>query len=239
MGQLGDTLRERRLSLGITLPDASEHLKIRERLLQAIEDGDYSSLPNPGYVRGYVSSYARYLELDPLPLLAMYRAETGATRFHELEDLPGDTAVKPVHQQHAIPWRVGLLALGVVVVVSIAIWVGIRLSRGPQDVPPIPSTPSAATSTASPGTTTQSGAPFVVVVKVAKGAASTLKVTVDGLSAFNGSLTSGQSKTFNASTQVDLIVGTPSKVTVTRDGQKVAVPSTSPAKMTMTATPAP
>ena len=74
MGQLGDTLRERRMSLGISLETAENDTKIRGRLLKALEDGEYARLPNPGYVRGYVSSYARYLELDPVPLLAMHRA---------------------------------------------------------------------------------------------------------------------------------------------------------------------
>ena len=45
---------------------------------QALEDGDYDQLPNPAYVRGYITSYAHWLELDPAPLLTMYRAESGA-----------------------------------------------------------------------------------------------------------------------------------------------------------------
>ena len=95
MGQLGDTLRERRIALGITLEQAEEGTKIRGKLLEALEDGDYGRLPNPGYVRGYISSYARYLELDPVPLLAMYQAETGAGRYHEIEPAAGRPRSSP------------------------------------------------------------------------------------------------------------------------------------------------
>ena len=59
MGQLGDTLRDRRISLGISLETAENDTKIRARLLEALEAGEYDKLPNPGYVRGYVSSYSR------------------------------------------------------------------------------------------------------------------------------------------------------------------------------------
>src|SRR5664279_2591617 len=117
MSQLGDTLKERRSALGVSLEQAEEDTKIRARLLEALEQGDYARLPDPGYVRGYVSSYARYLELDPIPMLAMYRAETGAGRFHDI-NLPDET-VAPRNEQHAIPWRVGIIAFTIVAVLAL------------------------------------------------------------------------------------------------------------------------
>ena len=83
MGQLGETLRDRRLALGITLETAEEDTKIRGRLLEALEQGDYARLPDPGYVRGYVSSYSRYLELDPIqgPDHPAAHGEAAAGRF--------------------------------------------------------------------------------------------------------------------------------------------------------------
>ena len=113
MGQLGDTLRERRTTLGISLEQAEESTRIRGKLLAALEAGDYARLPNPGYVRGYVSSYAKFLELDPVPLLAMYRSETGAGRYHDI-NLVDDEAVAPRGEQHAVPWKAGLIAVLVV-----------------------------------------------------------------------------------------------------------------------------
>ena len=100
---LGDTLRERRIA-------ARHHARARPPRTtrrsapgcsRRSRRGDYDRLPNPGYVRGYISSYARYLELDAEPLLAMYRAETGAGRFHDIDASRAPT-VSRAHEQHAI-----------------------------------------------------------------------------------------------------------------------------------------
>jgi cytoskeleton protein RodZ len=238
MSQLGDTLRERRVALGITLEQAEEHTKIRAKLLAALEAGDYGRLPNPGYVRGYISSYARYLDLDTVPLLAMYRAETGAGRYHEIA--PPDTAVSARGEQHAVPWRVGVIVVAVLAVLSIGIWAALRLSRGPEKPPPIPTTATEATTTTSPtveDTAATSPAvdpsekpaakytPFTVKVAVAASGASWLDVKVDGKSAYAGSLTGGRSKSFEVTRKAVLKIGRPSVVTVYRDGKKVAIPN--------------
>lgn len=236
MGQLGDTLRDRRISLGITLDQAEEHTKIRGKLLEALEAGDYDKLPNPGYVRGYISSYARYLELDTVPLLAMYRSETGAGRYHDMS-LP-DTAVSPRNEQHAVPWRVGVIVVLVLALLSLAVWAVVKLRTGPEKPPPIPTTPTEETSTVTPGaedSATQSPAvdpaekpaakytPFTVKVVVAAGGASWLDVRVDGKSAYAGSLTGGHSKSFEVNRKAILRIGKPSVVTVYRDGKKVTI----------------
>jgi cytoskeleton protein RodZ len=253
MSQLGDTLRERRIALGITLDQAEEHTKIRGKLLAALEDGDYGRLPNPGYVRGYITSYARYLELDTVPLLAMYRAETGAGRYHEVA--PQDTAVSPRGEQHAVPWRVGVAAVVVLALLSLGIWSVLKLRSGPEKPPPIPTVPTEETSTSSPSaddTPVSSPAvdpsekppakytPFTVKVAVATGSASWVDARVDGKAAYAGSLTGGSSKSFEVNRKAVLSIGRPSAVTIYRDGKKVAIPTSGgTGKLTLTAEPAP
>lgn len=231
MGQLGDTLRDRRVALGISLETAESDTKIRGRLLQALEEGEWARLPNPGYVRGYISSYARYLELDPIPLLAMYRAETGAGRFHDI-NLPEQT-VATRHEQHAVPWRVALIAAVAVVALAAAGWVAYRAVTGPAAVIPLPSTQPSATPTG--GQATTSASPIKVVAQVTADGASSLKATVDGATAYNGTLTAGQSRTFHVSEKITLRIGNPSQVTVTRDGKRVRLPKTRPAVITLDA----
>jgi cytoskeleton protein RodZ len=230
MGQLGDTLRDRRISLGISLETAENDTKIRARLLEALEGGGYDKLPDPGYVRGYVSSYARYLELDPIPLLAMYRAETGSGRFHDI-NVP-EQHIAPRNEQHAVPWRVGVVAFLIVAVLVAGSWIVYRALKGPTKPPPVPATTSATTGVTQTTTATQ---PFTVKVTVSANGASTLKATVDGGSAYNGTLTGGQSQTFQVSQTADLKIGKPSEVTVTRNGTKISLPKTSPANITLTA----
>lgn len=235
MGQLGDTLRERRVSLGISMDTAETDTKIRGRLLEALESGDYERLPNPGYVRGYVSSYARYLELDPIPLLAMYRAETGAGRFHDI-NLPEENPVSHRHEQHAVPWRVSIISAVIVVVLAVAGWVAYRAFHGPSTPPPIPST-STSDSATPPGQTQTSALPFTLKVSVAGNAASSVKATIDGSTAYNGTLTGGQTQTFQVTQTAVLKIGRPSVVSVTKNGKKVALPRTSPATITLKTQP--
>ena len=224
------------MSLGISLETAEEDTKIRGRLLKALEDGEYDRLPNPGYVRGYVSSYARYLELDPVPLLAMHRAETGAGRYHEI-NVAEETPVAHRHEQHAVPWRVGVIAFAIVALLAVAGWAVYRAFRGPSTPPPIPSTPSSSTSSSSPqaNQTQTTAAPFTLKIKVSDTGASAVKVTVDGGVAYNSTLAGGQSKTFTVTDTAQIRIAKPTVVTVTRNGKKVDMPASVPAVITLKA----
>jgi cytoskeleton protein RodZ len=254
MGQLGDTLRERRKSLGISLEQAEEHTKIRGKLLDLLEKGDYERLPNPGYVRGYITSYARYLELDTVPLLAMYRAETGAGVYHEI--VPPGEAVAPRNEQHDVPWRVGVIVVAVLAVLSFGIWATMRVRRGPEPPPPISSSATdVTTSTETPtqeGTTPESPAaqnpattpakytPFTARVAVSANGASWIVVIVDGNRAYEGSITGGHHKDFEVTKKAVIKIGRPSVVTVYRDGKKMPIPrGGGTPSVTLTATPAP
>ncbi|MDZ4063207.1 MAG: helix-turn-helix domain-containing protein, partial [Coriobacteriia bacterium] len=74
---LGETLSSARRALGASIADAEQETRIRTRSLEALERADYDKLPNPAYVKGYIISYAKFLGLDPAPLLELYREETG------------------------------------------------------------------------------------------------------------------------------------------------------------------
>src|SRR5690606_14209080 len=75
--RLGDELRGERATLGKSLLDVQRDLRIRAEYLAAIENCDASAFPQPGFVAGYVRSYARYLGLDPDAVFARFCAESG------------------------------------------------------------------------------------------------------------------------------------------------------------------
>jgi cytoskeleton protein RodZ len=241
MGKLGDTLRERRQALGLNLEQVQEGTRIRQKLLEALEMGYYDRLPNPGYVRGYISSYARFLELDPVPLLNMYKAETGIGRQHELNLIPqASEAVAPTGQQHAVPLRAALGVTAVIGVISLGLWGALRISSGPAPSLPEPlpvtdttTTPSSEpTNTAKPQKTSKSkkaeepaaiAEPFTLTVRVATDGASWVRVTIDGKGAYEGTLTGGQSKEFEVARDARVRIGKPEAVTLLRDGQPVEI----------------
>lgn len=70
--ELGSILREAREAQGLTLAQAQAATRISMKFLEALERGDYAALPTPVHVRGFLRNYARFLELDPQPLLERY-----------------------------------------------------------------------------------------------------------------------------------------------------------------------
>jgi hypothetical protein len=63
--RLGDVMRGERATLGKSLIDVQRELKIKATYIAAIENADSSAFDTPGFIAGYVRSYARYLGLDP------------------------------------------------------------------------------------------------------------------------------------------------------------------------------
>ena len=79
MARLGDALRLQREAMGVTMQQAAEDTRIREKFLRAIESGDYQSLPGTVYTKGFLRNYAQYLNLDPEEMLAFYTGERGGS----------------------------------------------------------------------------------------------------------------------------------------------------------------
>lgn len=86
---LGDILRRRRESKGISLEQAAEDTRIREKFLAALEGGDQQALPGAVYTKGFLRNYADYLDLDSADLVALYTAERSvaepARRFEPMK----------------------------------------------------------------------------------------------------------------------------------------------------------
>ena len=77
MDEIGHILREARENKGLTLEDVQAKIRINVRYLAALESGHYSALPTPVHARGFLRNYARFLGLDPQPLLDRYAIVEG------------------------------------------------------------------------------------------------------------------------------------------------------------------
>ncbi|MGG7618923.1 RodZ domain-containing protein [Bacillus coreaensis] len=85
MTELSNKLREARLSLGLSLDDLQTTTKIQKRYLQALEEGNYSIIPGPFYVRAFIKQYAEAVQLDPEEIFAEYKSDIPSTHG---EDFP-------------------------------------------------------------------------------------------------------------------------------------------------------
>jgi cytoskeletal protein RodZ len=151
---MGATMAAERRRQGKSLADVEAATRIRGRLIESLEKGEYDALPSQAYVKGYIQSYADYLEIPSGPLVAQFNAET-AGREAKAEQHPYITA--PIPAAGAAPRRRGrsggggrsydlhlpggkwwLWVLALIVVVASAIGIAGLLSARSEKVAPLP-----------------------------------------------------------------------------------------------------
>lgn len=93
--RFSEMLLGRRRQLGLTVGQASQVLKLKEQVLIAFEEGDFENIPQSGYAQGMLSSYARYLGLNPREIVDLFQEElyehVHGTSSHELRRRTRDT----------------------------------------------------------------------------------------------------------------------------------------------------
>lgn len=116
---IGARLKAAREARGLGLGEVADRLKLSLRQLEAIESDRFSVLPGPAFVRGFVRNYARFLELDPEPLLRDLEAQfpSSVKEVVNLTKEPREAprAVESSSQPGAkrVPW-LGLVLVAVV-----------------------------------------------------------------------------------------------------------------------------
>ena len=75
--RLGDVMRGERATMGKSLLDVERELRIKAAYVAAIENCDPEAFDTPGFIPGYVRSYARYLKMDPDQAFATFCEESG------------------------------------------------------------------------------------------------------------------------------------------------------------------
>jgi cytoskeletal protein RodZ len=243
---VGEKLAAERRKQGRTLLEVEAATNIMRRLLELLEEGRYNDLPSPAYVRGYIQNYAAYLHLEPEPLLREFDLDVTAARVHvpRLDELPERPAVSRRDQVHHVSPKAWSLLVAAIVVVALIAWAASAFLEGGTAPPPIPpdTTSETVEPTAAPGVTTETAPPngsesptitgalpqaFTLRVGVGTGQASWVRVTVDGLVAYEGTLSGGQEKEWTVQEGATVRAGKPDVVTVLKDGEAVEMPRTS------------
>ncbi|MCX7892280.1 MAG: DUF4115 domain-containing protein [Burkholderiales bacterium] len=65
----GRALAAAREARGLTVADVAMRIKFSPRQIEALEGDDFGALPGGTFARGMVRAYARFLDLDPEPLV--------------------------------------------------------------------------------------------------------------------------------------------------------------------------
>lgn len=80
--RLGDVMRGERATMGKSLLDVQRELRIKASYISAIENCDPSVFDTPGFIAGYVRSYARYLGMDAEECFRDFCIESGFEVAH-------------------------------------------------------------------------------------------------------------------------------------------------------------
>ena len=108
----GQVLADARKSKGLSLEDVSARLKITVPYLKALENCEYDQLPGTAFVRGYLRSYAKLVEVDDKHILLLYGETVQAD-----EQVARMLREKPL-DNHGVPGGKWLAIVSLVLLVS-------------------------------------------------------------------------------------------------------------------------
>ena len=242
MFEIGSSLRDARVRRDISLQQAEDDTKIRVKYIQAMENEDFEILPAGTYVKGFLRTYAEYLDLDAQLLIDEYneRFGTGEHKEHVIQPTrspKADTAPKARRKHQTNYILVAILAVVIIAVLAYLGW-GNSSSQKPtlvtttetqastQTTPTTTTLADVATRTATTPTQTQPA----VLQSISMTATSSEnwieihKTSADGEVVWGGTLAAGESKTLAQTdlenqTQLWLMVGSPDGLTISVNGQ--------------------
>ena len=99
--KLGDMMRGERATMGKSLLDVQRELKIKAAYIAAIENCDPTAFDTPGFIAGYVRSYASYLKMNPEWAFDTFCEESGFVTAHGMSSEA--SAAKPARAADRLP----------------------------------------------------------------------------------------------------------------------------------------
>lgn len=117
--KLGDALKQARESKELTVQAVADAIHLSVKQINALETNNFNLLPEPVTTRGFIRSYARFLEIDSEPLLANYRELVP----HQDPNTIVVTAPvnKVISAQEQSPWLMYILG-SIIVLLLLVVW---------------------------------------------------------------------------------------------------------------------
>ncbi|MGW2649099.1 helix-turn-helix domain-containing protein [Streptomyces sp. NPDC001393] len=236
---VGRALQQARIAAGLTVDDVSTATRVRISIIHAIESDDFAPCGGAVYARGHIRTLAKAVHLDPAPLVAQYDAEHGGR--------PAPTPAAPLFEAERIRperrgpnWTAAMVA-AIVVVIGFVGFTAVKGSNSGNDAKsqvaggastsvasksasPSPTRNKPATPSAAPSDSAIAAAPqdkVTVQVSAPNGRSWISAKDHNGRMLFDGLLTKGESKTFQDSTKINLILGDAGAIELYVNGKKI------------------
>lgn len=243
---IGDLLRAERERQNLSIKDIERGTSIRSLYIEAIEKGEYKTLPGEVYTKGFIRNYANFLKLDADAAVKQFNeerhpdhpvAESGAQQPLQAEPAAGKIPTSPVpelHHENDFVQRVEsshhrqTLIMGVVAV--LVVLAGAYFLLGGDDEPqPAKTQPSVTQQASKTSANQQAQQPSeekkATEVKVAVKFTGRCWVSVkaDGKTLFEGTVEKGDTKEWTADQRLDLTAGNAGAVTLSYNGEDQGV----------------
>ena len=162
----GARLAWQRQGAGLSVTDVAASLRLHPNQIRAIEQEDLARLPAPAYVRGFIRSYARVLNIDPAPLLSDLNAKLAPARESAVDGMATDyVAARAGGRERMLPqWAIGI-ALVVLTALGLIGW------QATQRSAPAPTPPAVLAMSAAPPTPALALATDTTVLPVSEASA--------------------------------------------------------------------
>jgi len=216
---VGQQLQQARTESRVTLKDVSQQTKIQPWVLEALEADRLHTTMSPIYVKSFVTTYAKFLRLEPAALLA----QLFPTPSEDQEPLPVSGASLALGARHRVVRRVIPAAVGAALLIGLIRlhplqWAVSRVRPNVASVSVVsPNNSPAARETL---LRLQPGQPMDLTVIARREA--WVSVNADGKLIAQQQLQSGEQETWRARKRFDVTIGSPANVEVILNGQSIS-----------------
>ena len=245
MTSIGETLRRERIRQGLELQQLSHSTKIGTRMLQAVEQDDFSKLPGGVFTRSFIKQYAAALGLEPAALDEQLKSLPAGVEEPARSEARKDVIPERSHyslSEYKSATNSGSILMSVVwVVVAMALGGGVyylmnRLAAPATETvktpvstvinaPEKPEAQNPTSSAASAGTDiapTQPAAPAIPVeIVLSATGESWVSVSADDELQFVGNMRRDEKRTVQAQSKVKLVTGNAGALEITLNGKPV------------------
>jgi cytoskeletal protein RodZ len=223
---IGDTLADARRQAGLTTTQVSERTRIRESIIAAIEQGDFSQCGGDFYARGHIRSIASVVGADPVPLIREYDEEHGPPAAMRASQVFEPATPIKIRE----PGRFGFgKAVAVVLLAAIGFGVYQLVSHGNshKNLADVTTTTRPATSptpkphpTASTRPAVTSPGPPEAVIKLTAVQDCWVGLTsASGKQLYQGTVQAGSTMTWREKHVVSMVIGNPMGIVLTVNGK--------------------
>ena len=220
---IGDTLAEARRQAGLTTTQVSQQTRIRESIVRAIEQGDFSPCGGNFYARGHIKSIAEVVGVDPVPLIREYDEEHGPpSTMRASQIFEPATPIKIREPRNLHLGRV--LAVVLLAVIGFGAYRLISTHNQHSSATPTatirPVAKAKPTPTPKPTPTHTAVTADEAVIKLTANSDCWVGInSPTGQSLYQGTVPAGQSMTWSEKNPVSMVIGNPPGVQVTVNGQ--------------------